>query len=819
MDQGDSPPPIVRTGVTQLAQSKASQDSLHSATIHFDRFLREETAADPLLAQRLFNTDSPGSPSFASADRSQIDDHLLDCFARFLALQAKNSRSSDQPIGLNTAERYLSAIKNHLQWEFLGQESCLKTDLKKVRKKMLSLYVDRAKATCQPLSVSRTTMREEDIQGIATLSIWKNVFESANMWLLNVTLKQVAGRGSEVARSLFKNLQLCKPDEFQGLDNNEVVCSFFFWRDKVQAPQNFSLFNHQHDFLQDWYFSLAYSMLMNRQPGCICDNIFPTMSAFRNRTESGREASVSKKYKEVLNVLIRDMKSMLEHQNAESETQEATADNGQPAAIRTSVVPTPIAINSNLSSHSAKRFAVNEANRSPMLRHTWITSWAGWVMKAAHTIYDYLDDSLGHESQCNLYINGWCVPDHLGRYRGGRPPSFNCLNEADDGYSDQIGEAFLRHLFGRYQYVEGASNRQLQFLLIGSVLMHLDTFVQLLLDHPQQRFGTHSADCWETHFFLNFLLSAATNADVPTPCAETLLNWGAKIKSDFHQRNANFVPLSDLLHTQGPEAFVVDTCTIAGFMRSTSSHLEKLSVNMEELRGIFQANSRQLQENNWQIQENSRQIQEATRQLSEVLLLVQGVLRLPNQTQLVSFPGTSDQSADGSCTTNPQPSARKCLPLPDKIGNYTVVDCFVAWHTDAFYNSPGNKHVRNAFKLCVEYLSIFLDKHLDKLPDDGPWGCSAECREWCTNLNKAANDAWEKVLLLGKNEGKKLNGSITGFNNFMKNLDQDKWPNGPDGETLFQPQDERFPMRNRSSLVQRRKRSHDDVQQDESPSS
>jgi hypothetical protein len=58
-----------------------------------------------------------------------------------------------------------------------------------------------------------------------------------------------------------------------------------------------------------------------------------------------------------------------------------------------------LAFNPLISCHSQKRMAVNACNEDPQLRTSWICFRAGWLVKALHTIFDYLDFSAKSDRQ------------------------------------------------------------------------------------------------------------------------------------------------------------------------------------------------------------------------------------------------------------------------------------------------------------------------------------------------------------------------------------------------------------------------------------
>jgi hypothetical protein len=60
--------------------------------------------------------------------------------------------------------------------------------------------------------------------------------------------------------------------------------------------------------------------------------------------------------------------------------------------------------------------------------------------------------------------------------------------------------------------------------------------------------------------------------------------------------------------------------------------------------------------------------------------------------------------------------------FPNSLKNIHVIDAFVNWHADGYYlaigtNQISSRGVVNNKKFAVEYLTLYLDKHVDPLPN------------------------------------------------------------------------------------------------------
>jgi hypothetical protein len=221
-----------------------------------------------------------------------------------------------------------------------------------------------------------------------------------------------------------------------------------------------------------------------------------------------------------------------------------------------------------LSSHSAKRFAY--------IHTSWVCFRAGWLMKAVHTIFDYLDSNPKNDRQVARVVANWTIAGEGGTYGGGRPPAMEALVGEADRFQFEL---FVLVLFNNYSTVEGASDLEMQRLLTATILLRLPQVLLCLKEHPKQVFGTTDQTCFENHRFLQKLLHAANCCNISEPI-DTLKKWSLLIESDFCRRNFMFVPLKDLQRTLGEQGFDVTRellLALCGRLQGNSVHFANTS--------------------------------------------------------------------------------------------------------------------------------------------------------------------------------------------------------------------------------------------------
>jgi hypothetical protein len=107
-----------------------------------------------------------------------------------------------------------------------------------------------------------------------------------------------------------------------------------------------------------------------------------------------------------------------------------------------------LAFNPLISCHSQKRMAVNACNEDPQLRTLWICFRAGWLVKALHTIFDYLDFSAKSDRQVGRSQAGWNGHGWGDIISGGRPPSLEGLIGIGAN-TNRLVDKFVENLFFR----------------------------------------------------------------------------------------------------------------------------------------------------------------------------------------------------------------------------------------------------------------------------------------------------------------------------------------------------------------------------------
>jgi hypothetical protein len=210
---------------------------------------------------------------------------------------------------------------------------------------------------------------------------------------LVVSTVQFAGRVGETAQVPLKAVYC---DEAVGLEGplgtlREKILGVGIWRVKTTTlDKSVSIFPHRNHFLQDWYFLLAYSLVLRRDRSRPSPGLFPDFYEEAKKDQDQRRDNSKTKKSKVSGMFTRVFAVVT---SLPSLSAEATMKLKTRCGIPT-VTP-----DSKVSGHSGKKRAVQLADMHPLIKSTWVCFRAGWKMRAVHTIFDYTAPNKKNDQQ------------------------------------------------------------------------------------------------------------------------------------------------------------------------------------------------------------------------------------------------------------------------------------------------------------------------------------------------------------------------------------------------------------------------------------
>jgi len=518
---------LVPARATEGGWGICARASLIDAVKHFNRF-----------ACTIFTEDNfPGADkAFGGKEHfyenlvlEEVTTTMLDHFAGFLGT-VKHLNNASLALSCNTADRYLSAIKNGLIRRDIadgGNKICFdKAHLSIVRAGMLKGFTERAISENKKLSKTKETTSDSDIFAIPTLCFWTGCSELADMNLFFASLRFLSGRGGEVATLKHNENVSVKPRP--QWDKDEFRWNVWLWRPKLDYQQDLAIFTDRHSILANWVFAYGYSMVMHDSPS---EYLFPTFarhaigrdpdSSTPNQDKTEKEicakkqdSRVSKHFSRFImylsevavsyNLLGKDywvnhqveLGQLQEQEDAIDDPGEQLPPQQRPATDHETVSSNwqytfasqkqVLSVNPKLSSHSQKRQSVQEANAHPLLHTTWVCFRAGWLMKSIHTIFDYIRPSVGNDEEVALVMSKWTTSNGCdGRMGGGHPPLLRALRDHADALKV---DKFVQILFSHYESVfdvfQNVDAERKVKMMTAELLRGLREFLNILEECP-----------------------------------------------------------------------------------------------------------------------------------------------------------------------------------------------------------------------------------------------------------------------------------------------------------------------------------------------
>jgi hypothetical protein len=516
--------------------------------------------------------------------------------------------------------------------------------------------------------------------------------------------------------------------------------------------------------------------------------------------------------------------------------------------------------NHEFSTHSPKRCAVNFLNTVAGLKVTWSVFRCGWMAKAMHTIFDYLDKSPNADRKCARASAGWPISEHAnGNDQAGRPPRIAALGfVSDDPERDNFphyGAAFnlVGKLFHRYVDAE-LIDWDMANYLFSVILLNFRSFISDLTKHPQKKYGdglmldkigqgyrydelADSSELKQDYLKVTdhpFIQKLHNQAVVENCDLFTLLYWSEVIEKDFVRRNFNFVSFQRIVETHPDEpALRVDTRTISSGLASLSTYTYDLKIELSEQRrqvdGLTRGTRRDLNRFN----ERLCQLERKTDSILEgikCMLGKRGRSSMSAPESACPLPVISPESSEiyepngsrpkrrGGTVVAP-PSRGTIVKVPKDVGSLATPDIFKRWLIDRWYlaSSKGNKSTNTKIsnlRQIVAYYSLFLTSPIPAIPPeaDGYSGSNQFAKRWREEFFAIADSAWVSVTNFFENLLPGNNGYKTGtkFKKLMHAIDDEEqfWPCGlcpRQQEECYLRQVSRMngnPIKNRLELLQ-----------------
>jgi hypothetical protein len=318
---------------------------------------------------------------------------------------------------------------------------------------------------------------------------------------------------------------------------------------------------------------------------------------------------------------------------------------------------------------------------------------------------------------------------------------------------------------------------------------------------------------------LEVLFHVAFGVGIPNQnIVPTLKAWAAEVERDFLLRNFGYAPFSDVDRVFGGNedtTFKVDHRSFMGSLNSLSNRQTQIFIGQTELKRDLA----ELRDVNVGLREENRLLKGEVDLLRGQVGLLKGQAEQNNamlaaickhmNIPLAGAPPAAPPAVSATAqpaqappvvqnTANPAHSVP--ISFPSSLSRLTAAQVFQDFYIHQWYllyenadpnqqkrRPPAGVHnsVKKTIKHVVLYLSLFLDKHVDPLPEGAPNGLSPRAEEWKKRVRSMGEEVYEKAVAFCKVNNVHVTKSLSSFETKCNSLPIDLFPTGPQGPDNF----------------------------------
>jgi hypothetical protein len=348
----------------------------------------------------------------------QIDDNFVGKFATYLGKFARTKDKRKAPLAYSTARGYFSSFKMYFIHRF--RDEAIPEVLKDHKFRMYAtaltaLIVERCKQTNEPLVAQKRCATKEDWVALATLCAWSGKPGMLEFWHFNNTTTQMAARGNEVA--FLCHSHVTPASIVENFDNKYTLASVFVNIWKQTSSQECHICPHIDAWQLDWYFSNAVLLAMIGGTNDT-DYVCPTYGAKANKEDNRQKknsSGVSSLWTDTFKLVVQYFEEI---QKGEAGDASDKLLGGRSFG--------------KITSHAGKQYAVQVMGRA--LKVVQIIFRAGWDVRNAHTLFDYLQRETVHDLEAAKACAGWQTKMLEDRIQGGYTNKLEDLTECGEKF-------------------------------------------------------------------------------------------------------------------------------------------------------------------------------------------------------------------------------------------------------------------------------------------------------------------------------------------------------------------------------------------------
>lgn len=519
-EEDEEPTVFYRAAQDGLLASAA--DKQKSALTHFNYFLLSYCVQIGVPVATAADIPYHGLGTRKKNNKSIFEfwDSAIGSFITYMGNARQGCNPQGDRIAQSTAEGYCASVKGFFTTKFR-----LETPIpvfqpeqwRQLRNKLKGFFRESNRG--KNVEGGHASSNRKDRENLSRACIWQGTPEFAEFWHLLNTSHHCAGRGSEVSLITATGTKVIEVEEDFG--RYEVI-AVDVQRQKDGPFQSLPVYPHRDGVLEDFYFSLIHLIVTN---GCSGDFIFPNFSRASLKKKNGKSAS---KVSSEWNKLFKQLRDSFETLSDE--------------------------INEKLTSHSHRGGSNQLMAETPTVSGIAQCYRSGWSVNNIHSVFDYVFGSLVLNHQAGKAVAGWRAK--IGDVVvGGQPPT---MADLDTGLS--LFQSFVDAIFE--DDVQGYWSKSLREMLVMTLVLRYDEFVDILQSHPfakvldesERSLSTppfwHESDKVHNNLFIcriNQILEKIGVDEDLWSC------WRTEARMGFVSRNMNGLPTGCVNRTLDPD--------------------------------------------------------------------------------------------------------------------------------------------------------------------------------------------------------------------------------------------------------------------------
>ena len=258
----------------------------------------------------------------------------------------------------------------------------------------------------------RRMISDNHRKGLSKICIWNGNNISATFMAFNASMYTFVARTVE-SSAIRKSMMIMRSD-YNNLQVMPVLGTKITRTKTGLFSKEMRSYPHRENFLLDYHFALAYSLILNQHSTNQTDFVFPEFEAQINydMSEAKRGSQTAQLYRRCADRLIQVSKEY-----GDAVCTDDDEFNEEDLHCLVSLPPV-------VRGHANKKSSVNKL--ADVLDIQVFAFRCGWQVRNIHSAFDYIFSTTKKDAKCGKVLAGW-LPNSAGEYLGGYPPNVEMI--------------------------------------------------------------------------------------------------------------------------------------------------------------------------------------------------------------------------------------------------------------------------------------------------------------------------------------------------------------------------------------------------------